>query len=144
MAKTVRDKKFQKPDISQIGDEMGRKPPQAIDIEEAVLGALLLEPEVAPDVLDQLTEDCFYKDSHKKIFTAIERLSRRNDPIDILTVSNELSARDQLEEVGGSAYLSQLSLRIGAAAHVEYHTKILLQKFIQRELISVSYEAVNE
>jgi len=141
MAKTVKDTKHKKADISQIGEEMGRKPPQAIDIEEAVLGALLLEPEVAPDVLDQLTSDCFYKDGHKKIFLAIEKLSRQNAPIDILTVSNELEGRGELEEVGGSAYLSQLSLRIGAAAHVEFHTKILLQKYIQRELISLSYEA---
>jgi len=141
MAKKSDWKKPEKVNIGAIGDEMGGlKPPQAIDIEEAVLGALLLEPNVVPDVLDQLQSECFYKDAHKKIFEAISILSLRNDPIDIYTVSDELTKRGELDEVGGMAYLSQLSIKIGAAAHVEYHTKVLLQKFIQRELISISYD----
>lgn len=141
MAKTGDRKRQDKVDLGVIGEEMGGlKPPQAIDIEEAVLGALLLEPNVVPDVLDQIQSDCFYKDAHKKIFEAISRLSQRNDPVDILSVSNELMKLGQLDEVGGVAYLSQLSTKIGAAAHVEYHTKVLLQKFIQRELITISYD----
>jgi len=135
------EKKPQRVNLDAIAEDFGgRKPPQAIDIEEAVLGALLLEPEVVPDVLDQLQADCFYKDVHKKIFEAITTLSGRNDPVDIFSVSDELTKRGELEEVGGMAYLSQLSTKIGAAAHVEYHTKVLLQKFLQRELISISYE----
>ncbi|MCK9625655.1 MAG: replicative DNA helicase [Bacteroidales bacterium] len=138
MAKKV--EKGKNVNIDLIGVDMGRKPPQAIDIEEAVLGALLLEPNVIPDVLDQLNEDCFYKDGHKKIFNAISSLAKRNNPVDIFTVADELSKKDELEEAGGPLYLSQLSLKIGAAAHIDYHTKILLQKYIQRELISISYE----
>ena len=139
MAKT--EKRQQRVNLDSIADDFGgRKPPQAIDIEEAVLGALLLEPEVVTDVLDQLQPDCFYKDAHKKIFEAITMLSSRNDPVDIFSVADELTKRGQLDEVGGMAYLSQLSNKIGAAAHVEYHTKVLLQKFLQRELISISYE----
>ena len=135
------DKRQQRVNLDAIAEDFGgRKPPQAIDIEEAVLGALLLEPEVVPDILDQLQADCFYKDIHRKIFEAIATLSSRNDPVDIFSVSDELTKRGQLEEVGGMAYLSQLSTKIGAAAHVEYHTKVLLQKFLQRELISISYE----
>lgn len=138
MAKS--EKRPQRVNLDAIAEDLGgRKPPQAIDIEEAVLGALLLEPEVVPDVLDQLQSDCFYKDIHKKIYEAITVLSGRNDPVDIFTVSDELSKRGELEEVGGLAYLSQLSTKIGAAAHVEYHTKVLLQKFLQRELIAISY-----
>ena len=141
MARPVDRKRQDKVDLGAIGDEMGGlKPPQAIDIEEAVLGALLLEPNVVPDVLDQIQSDCFYKDAHKKIFEAISQLSQRNDPVDIFSVSDELTKRGQLDEVGGMAYLSQLSTKIGAAAHVEYHTKVLLQKFIQRELIAISYD----
>ena len=135
------EKRPQRVNLEAIAEDFGgRKPPQAIDIEEAVLGALLLEPEAVPEVLDQLQADCFYKDVHKKIFEAITTLSSRNDPVDIFSVSDELNKRGQLEEVGGMAYLSQLSTKIGAAAHVEYHTKVLLQKFLQRELIAISYE----
>ena len=135
------EKRPQRVNLESIAEDFGgRKPPQAIDIEEAVLGALLLEPEAVPEVLDQLQADCFYKDVHKKIFEAITTLSSRNDPVDIFSVSDELNKRGQLEEVGGMAYLSQLSTKIGAAAHVEYHTKVLLQKFLQRELIAISYD----
>ena len=135
------EKRQQRVNLDAIAEDFGgRKPPQAIDIEEAVLGALLLEPEVVPDILDQLQPDCFYKEVHKKIFEAIINLSARNDPVDIFSVSDELAKRGWLEEVGGMAYLSQLSTKIGAAAHVEYHTKVLLQKYLQRELIAISYD----
>lgn len=135
------EKKREKIDIEAIGESLGGlKPPQDIAIEEAVLGALLLEPDVVTDVLDQIQTDCFYKESHQKIFDAIAVLSSRNDPVDILAVSDELAKRGQLEEVGGMAYLSQLSNKVGAAAHVDYHTKVLLEKFLQRELIKISVE----
>ena len=148
MAKTERTDFGKKVDLDRLGEDLGGlKPPQALDVEEAVLGALLLEPEVVPDVLDQLSAECFYKEAHRKIYDAIVKLSREGSPIDIYTVSEELekrkdkkSTRTHLEEVGGVAYLSRLSLKIGAAAHVDYHTKLLLQKWIQRELITISQE----
>ncbi|MBO4570779.1 MAG: replicative DNA helicase [Bacteroidales bacterium] len=144
----ARTEKTRKANIASIGEEMGGyKPPQALDIEEAVLGALLLEPAVVPDVLDQISSDCFYKEAHRKIFDAITSLARINAPIDILTVAEELQKRkdpksdtNHLEDVGGMACLSNLSMKIGAAAHIDYHTKILLQKWIQRELIQISQE----
>ncbi len=123
-----------------VGLESGRKPPQAIDIEEAVLGALLLEPQSVADVLDILVPECFYKEANRKIFQAISALALRHDSIDILTVAEELKKTDDLEVVGGPYYLTQLSMKIGAAAHLDYHSKILVQKYIQRELISVSYD----
>ncbi len=125
-------------EIEILGLENGIKPPQAVDIEEAVLGALMLEPDAVADVLDLLTADCFYKESNRKIFSAISSLARNHAPVDIYTVANELQKEGDLEAIGGASYLSELSLKIGAAAHLDYHTKILLQKFIQRELISIS------
>ena len=118
---------------------MGRKPPQAIEIEEAVLAAMMLDSDCINDVLESLTPDCFYNESNKKIFVAITAIASRNDKVDILTVADELSKSGDLEAVGGASYLSALSMKIGAAANTDYHTKILLQKFIQRELISISY-----
>ena len=123
-----------------IGLETGRKPPQALDIEEAVLGALLLEPNSVADVLDLLNPECFYKEANRKIYMAISSLASTHSPIDIYTVAQELSKTDDLESVGGPYYLSQLSMRIGAAAHLDFHTKVLLQKYIQREMISISHE----
>lgn len=144
MAKTVssRGKKSSDPikNVEAVGLESGKKPPQAIDIEEAVLGALLLEPNSVADVLDILIPECFYKEANRKIFKAISTLALQHAPIDIFTVAQELKKTDDLEEIGGPYYLSQLSMKIGAAAHLEYHTKVLVQKYIQRELISISYE----
>ncbi len=144
MAKTVssRGKKSSDPikNVEAVGLESGKKPPQAIDIEEAVLGALLLEPNSVADVLDILIPECFYKEANRKIFKAISALALQHAPIDIFTVAQELKKTDDLEEIGGPYYLSQLSMKIGAAAHLEYHTKVLVQKYIQRELISISYE----
>ena len=132
-------KKQKGADIAQISAESGRKPPQAIEIEEAVLAAMMTEPEVVSDVLDQLNEKCFYKESNRKIFEAIKKIASRNDKVDILTVADELSRGGTLEEVGGPARLSEISMRISAAANTDYHCKILLQKFIQRELIAISH-----
>lgn len=126
--------------LEYMGLETGRRPPQAVDIEEAVLGALLLEPNSVADVMDVLVPECFYKEANRKVFKAISALASRHDAVDIYTVAQELKKTEDLETVGGPYYLSQLSMKIGAAAHLDYHTKILVQKYIQRELISISYE----
>ena len=133
-----------KVDIDQISAESGRKPPQAIEIEEAVLAAMMLENDVVADVLDQLNEKCFYKEGNRKIFAAIKEIASRNDMVDILTVADELTRRGQLEEVGGNAYLSEISMRISAASNTDYHCKILLQKYIQRELITISHNIAKD
>lgn len=140
MAKSFKDTK-KKVDIANIVEDLGgRVPPQATEIEEAVLGALLLEPNDIAGVLEDLSVDCFYLETHKKIFRAIVALFSRREAVDILTVCNELSKANELEEVGGAPYISQLSLKTGNAAHLEYHSKILVQKHIQRELILFSYD----
>jgi len=122
--------------------EMGKLPPQAVELEEAVLGALMLEKEALTNIIDILREDVFYKDAHRKIFAAIRRLFERSEPIDILTVTNELKKTEDLESVGGAYYISQLTSKIASSANVEYHARIVLQKYIQRELIKFSSETI--
>ncbi len=122
--------------------EMGKLPPQAIELEEAVLGALMLEKEALTKVIDILREEAFYKDSHRKIFGAIKRLFQRSEPIDILTVTNELKRSEELESIGGAYYISQLTSKIASSANIEYHARIVLQKYIQRELIMFSSETI--
>ena len=139
MAKTVRTKK-KEVSIDALGLEAGKVPPQAVDVEEAVLGAMMIEPNCVPDVLERLTAECFYKEANRKIYSAISALTKDHEPVDIFTVAEALKRTGDLETVGGPYYLSLLSSKVGAAAHVEYHVNILLQKHIQRELITISAE----
>jgi replicative DNA helicase len=120
--------------------DFGKVPPQALDMEEAVLGAIMLEKEAVITILDILKPESFYKDSHKKIFKAIYDLSSREFPVDLYTVTEELRAHNELESVGGPVYLTQLTSKVVSAANVDYHARIVAQKYIQRELIRVSTE----
>lgn len=142
MAVKTRPKGVQALDSASL--EMGKIPPQAVELEEAVLGAVMLEKDAILAVLDILSPESFYKDAHKKIFAAIVDLSANEKPIDILTVKEELKKRGELEEVGGAFYISQLTSRIVSAAHVEFHARIIAQKFIQRELIRISNEILSK
>lgn len=121
-------------------NEFGKLPPQALELEEAVLGALMLEKNAYPTIGDILKPECFYKETHQKIFKAIVDLFTRENPIDMLTVTEQLNRNGVLEEVGGPVYVSQLTTKVASAAHIEYHARIISQKFIQRELIRVSSE----
>ena len=123
--------------------DLGKVPPQAIDMEEAVLGAIMLEKEAVITILDILKPDSFYKESHRKIFKAISDLSQREFPVDLYTVTEELRAHNELESVGGPVYLTQLTSKVVSAANVDYHARIVAQKYIQRELIRVSTEIQN-
>ncbi len=129
--------------VSQIDLELGKLPPQAIELEEAVLGAIMMEKNAIVEVMDILTPDSFYKEEHQKIFQAIIDLSSNDKAIDILTVTEELRKRNQLDEIGGPVYITQLTSRIASAAHVDFHSRIVAQKFIQRELIRVATEIQN-
>jgi replicative DNA helicase len=124
--------------------EHGKVPPQAVDLEEAVLGAMMLEKDAVGAVIDILSSRVFYKDAHQKIFAAIHSLFGRSEPVDILTVTNELKSKGELEIVGGPYYITMLTSRIASAANVEYHARIVLQKHIQRELINISSEVIKE
>ena len=128
----------------QIFANQGRIPPQATDLEEVVLGALMLEKEAVNEVIDILTPDAFYLDKHQKIFAAIKDLFGKSEPIDILTVTNELKLRGELELVGGAYYISKLTNRVVSAANIEYHARIIMQKHIQRQLILISSDMIHE
>lgn len=124
--------------------ESGKIPPQALDIEKAVLGALMLDRNALTSVIDILQPDVFYKDAHQKIFEAIQGLFAKSEPIDILTVTNELKSNGNLDIIGGPYYITQLTQGVASAANIEYHARILLQKFIQRELIRISGEVIRD
>ncbi len=124
--------------------QFGKLPPQALDLEEAVLGALLLEKDALTSVIDILTAEAFYRDAHKLIFLAIRRLFDRSEPIDILTVTNELKKSGELDIVGGPFFITQLTNRVASASNIEYHSRIILQKHIQRELIRISSETIRD
>ena len=120
--------------------DYGRMPPQALDLEEAVLGAIMIEKDAIIAVMDIIRPESFYKDAHQKIFKAVLELSQALQPIDILTVTEELRKYNHLDEIGGPFYITQLASRVSSAAHIEYHARIIAQKYIQRELIRVSTE----
>ena len=109
-----------------------------------MLGALMLEKEAVNEVIDILTPDAFYLDKHQKIFAAIKDLFGKSEPIDILTVTNELKQRGELEMVGGAYYISKLTNRVVSAANIEYHARIIMQKHIQRQLILISSDMIHE
>ncbi len=125
-------------------EQHGKVPPQAVDLEEAVLGALMLEKDALTNVIDILQPDSFYKDAHNRIYAAIQRLFQRSEPIDLLTVKNELQKTGELEMVGGAYFLTQLTNRISSAANIEYHSRIISQKHIQRELIRISSDTIRD
>lgn len=124
--------------------ELGKVPPQALDLEEAVLGAMLIEKDAVVGVMDLLRPESFYKEAHQKIFEAIINLSTTEKPVDLLTVTEELRRNDELENVGGAFYITQLTTKVASAAHIDYHARIVAQKYIQRELIRVSSEIQNK
>jgi replicative DNA helicase len=126
--------------IHSVAADYGKIPPQALDLEEAVLGAIMLEKDAILSVLDILKPECFYQETHQKIYSVAVDLSMREKPIDLLTVTEELKKKELLEVVGGASYITQLTSRVGSAAHLEYHARIIAQKYIQRELIRVSSE----
>ena len=125
-------------------DSQGRIPPQAVDLEEVVLGALMLEKEAVNAVIDILSPEVFYKEAHQIIFEAIKDLFTKSEPIDILTVTNHLKSTGDLEAVGGPYYISQLTNHVVSSANIEYHSRIILQKYIQRRLIQISSETIKD
>ena len=144
MAEQKSSRKRTQANLESLSMEMGNKPPQAIEAEEAVLGAMLLEPAVVDSAMAELSAACFYDSRNKMIFEAISKLVNEHTPVDIVTVSSKLKALGNLEAVGGSVVLAGYSEKVGAAAHIEYYIKILKQKTIQRDLISASYAILKD
>ena len=126
-------------------DNIGRVPPQALDLEEAVLGAMMIDNSAVNDAIDILrVPDAFYDPKHRSIFTSIHDLFRTSQPIDLLTVTEQLRKNGDLETAGGAYYLSSLTNKVASAAHVEYHSRIIIEKFIQREIIRMSNEILKD
>lgn len=127
-----------------IALEKGKLPPQVTDFEEAVLGAMMIDKKGIDEVIDILQPDAFYKEGHKYIFEAIDQLFVGNQPIDLLTVSAQLRKNAKLDLAGGDAYLVSLTQKISSSAHIEFHSRVILQKFIQRSLIRISNEIIED
>jgi len=136
----VSGKKIDKSRIISL--EKGKIPPQAVELEEAVLGAMMIDKKGIDDVIDILSPDAFYDNKHQEIYAAIYTLFQNSEPIDILTVSNLLKKNGKLEFVGGDFFLIRLTQKVASSAHIEFHARIILQKFIQRRLISISSEII--
>ena len=128
---TKRKNPYELPGITKI-------PPQATDLEEAVLGAIMLESESAAVISDILKAEHFYKEAHQEVYRAIMALYQRFQPIDLLTVANELKTTDKLGEVGGPYFLSQLTNRVASSANIEQHARIIIECYIKRQLGSTS------
>ncbi len=124
--------------------QYGRLQPQAVPLEEAVLGAIMIDKNAFPTVLDILRPACFYVEGHQFIYEAMLRLFEKTHPIDLLTVHEELKTMGKLEKAGGPNYLVDLSNRIASAANIEYHARIISQKYIQRELIRASTTIIQD
>src|SRR5215203_664059 len=140
-----RDKKNRrKPSLDLSTMIYGKVPPQAKDLEEAVLGAIMLEKGAFDIVIEILKAECFYVDSHQRVYRSMQGLQQKNQPLDILTVVEELKSREELDLVGGPYYVTRLTNPVVSSANIDAHSRIVLQKFIQRELIRISGEIISD
>lgn len=129
--------------MKELDITLDRLPPQNIEAEQSVLGAILLENEAIANALENLSPDDFYKDSHKKIFIGMTELYEKNEPIDLITLTEQLSRNGQLEEVGGASYLSYIVNVVPTSANIKYHSKIVKEKSILRNLIRTTTEIIS-
>ncbi|MBQ7381725.1 MAG: replicative DNA helicase [Paludibacteraceae bacterium] len=125
--------------IIKVGaNEMGKLPPQAQELEDSVLGALMIEKEAFGTVADLLRPEVFYKDQNRLVFEAIRELAVNDQPIDILSVGEKLKSKGTLEKAGGAVYLADLTRRVASTAHLHYHAEIIAKKATARDLISMA------
>jgi replicative DNA helicase len=123
---------------------MGKLPPQATDLEEAILGALMLEKDALNAIVDILKPESFYKESHQRIYAAIITLFQNSEPVDILTVINQLRKSGDIELVGGAGFITQLTSNINSAANIEFHARIVAQAAMKRDLIGMASGILKE
>lgn len=119
----------------ELLESQGRIPPQATEIEQAVLGSMLIEHEAATIALQILRPEDFYKPAHRHIFETIHELYERDNPLDLITVENELRDKNLLDQIGGPQYLAELTRTVSSAANIDYHSQIISEKAIKRNLI---------
>ena len=117
--------------------------PQSVEAEEAVLGAVLVNPLSLGRIVETLKPESFYKPAHRVIYAAALEMFRKNDPIDIVTISQYLMDKDELEDAGGRAYINELAMNVVTTANIEYYAKIIREKEIKRALINAGSEIVN-
>jgi replicative DNA helicase len=142
---TNSDRKFRKKPNVDVGSMVfGKIPPQAKEMEEAILGAIMLEKSAFDTVIEIIKPECFYQESHQRIFRAMQSLANNSHPIDLLTVVEELRTKGDLEFVGGPYYVTKLTNSVVSSANIDTHARIVVQKFIQRELIRISGEIIGE
>ena len=139
-----KDKLRRKPLLETANMVFGKIPPQARDLEEAILGAIMLEKSAFDVVVEILKPECFYIEAHQKIYKSMQSLQIKNLPIDLLTVVEELKFSEEIEFVGGAYAITKLTNVVVSSANIEAHSRIVLQKFIQRELIRISGEIIGE
>ena len=144
MEKLQTNSPYKKRTSQVINLEKGKIPPQATDLEEVVLGAMMIDKKGVDEVIDILNPDVFYKEAHQHIFEAINTLFVESQPVDLLTVSQQLKKMQKLELSGGEFYLIQLTQKVSSSAHIEFHARIILQKYIQRSLIKISNEIIED
>ena len=121
-----------------ISESLGKLPPQALDLEEAVLGALMLEKNALNAVVEFLKPEHFYKEAHRDIYEAIVELFKSSDPVDMRTVVNQLRKSGKIELVGGAYYIAELTARVSSAANIEYHARVIIEMAIKRDLIQIA------
>ena len=141
MAKKIGQRTLKATTTSKID---GKLQPQAIELEQAVLGALMIDNESLSDAIDSLQAEYFYKTEHQKIFEAIVNLFNHTQPVDILTVSEELKRMEELEFIGGLSYISELTNNVASSSNTEFHARIIAEKFIKRSLISISNNIIGD
>lgn len=122
--------------------KFGKVAPNSKSLEASILGAIMLEKGAFDIAIEIIKAECFYVDSHKKIFAAMEGLQNRNSPLDIETIFDELRRREEIDSIGGPFALTQLTKSVFSAANIEAHCKIVYQKYLQREVIRISSEAI--
>lgn len=140
----IAKKTFSRKSTNDQGIDFGKLPPQVRDLEEAVLGAVMIEQNAINEVIDILKDEAFYVDAHQRIWRAIRMLFQNQAPIDLLTVTEQLKKNGELDEAGGPFAIAQLTNKIGSAANAEYHARLIAEKYIQRQLISSSTEIIRE
>ena len=136
MPTTNTDRKTSRQQQKAFDKNYGHLQPQAVDMEKVVIGALMIDKDAFSMVSETLRPETFYEPRHQKIYNAIQTLSVNENPVDIMTVVDELKREGTLEDVGGAPYIVELSSHVASSAHIEYHAKILAQKFLARQLIS--------
>lgn len=130
--------------LESFRNDSGKLPPQAMELEEAVLGALMIEKDALTSVVDILQPSSFYKEAHQRIYNAILQLFGKSEPIDMLTVTTQLRSNGELEFIGGASYLVKLTNKVNSAANIEFHARIITQSAIKRDMIKIAGEILKD